>query len=89
MSASNEYWIWHLTPRGWEKGTEKLDFGGTKRTVPPGTVLTLKYHEYWSSIYSSIERWIDTEIKDQTEAENLKRKYGSNPPEMSKFKCTK
>ena len=60
MSASNEYSIWHLTPRGWEEGTEKLDFGTTERPVPPDAVLTLEYHERYSSIYSAPERWIET-----------------------------
>lgn len=89
MSASNEYSTWHLTPRGWEEGTEKLDSGTTERPVPPDTVLTLEYHERYSSIYSLPERWIDTEIMDQAEAEILKKKYGATPSKMSYFKCTK
>ena len=89
MSASNESWTWHLTPRGWEEGTEKLDSGTTKRPVPPDTVLTLDYHERYSSIYSAPERWIETEIINQTESAILKKKYGSTPSEMSRLKCTK
>jgi|GEM_PF-6946321 len=89
MSASNEYWTWHLTPRGWKAGTEKLDSGTTERPVPDDTVLTLEYHEYYGSIHSSLERWIEYEIRNPTEAEKLKKRYGSTPAEMSYFKSTK
>ena len=90
MSASNEYWTWHLTPRGWEEGTEKLDSGTTERPVPPDTVLTLVYHECWShaGIGSRADRWIDPDVKNQAEAAVLKKKYGATPPDMSYFKCT-
>lgn len=30
MSASNELTAWHLTPGGWECGTEKTDFDRTE-----------------------------------------------------------
>lgn len=89
MSASNEYWTWHLTPRGWEEGTEKLDSGTIEKPVPDDTVLTLEYHERYGSIYSSPERWIESEIVNQAEAEILKKKYGSTPPKMNYFKCSK
>ena len=89
MSASNEYWTWHLTPKGWVEGTEKLDSGTTERPVPDDTVLTLEYHERYSSIYSSPERWIETEIINQAESDMLKRQYGSKPSQMGSFKCTR
>lgn len=86
MSASNECFTWHLTPRGWEEGTEKLDFGTTERPVPADTVLTLEFHERMSSIYSPPERWIEVDVRNQQEAEDLKRKFGSIPREMEYFK---
>ena len=89
MSASNEYWTWHLTPKGWVEGTEKLDSGTTKRPVPDDTVLTLEYHEYYASIHSSPDRWIKSEVKNQAEADALKKEHGATPPQMSYFKCTR
>lgn len=89
MSASNEYFTWHLTPRGWEEGTEKLDSGTTTRPVPADTVLTLEFHERLSSVYSSFERWIETDFKNPKEAEVLKQKFGTRPREMAYFKSTK
>ena len=91
MSASNEYWTWHLTPEGWVEGTEKLDCGTTERPVPADTVLTLTYHERLSLGYSQLERWIDREVTNgkQTEIDGLKRKYGNMPKEMNYFKITR
>ena len=82
MALSNEYWTWHLTPRGWEEGTVKLDSYRTDRPVPPDTVLTLIYHDYWGNlgIGSHGNNWIDQEIKNPEEAERLKKQYGDEPP---------
>lgn len=89
MSASNEYWAWHLTPQGWVEGSEKLDSGTIERPVPEDTVLTLTYHEIYASIYSSPDRRIEQKIINQTKADILKTKYGSTPKKMNYFKPTR
>ena len=57
MSASNEWTDWHLTPRGWESGSEKVDVAGvTEKPRPDDAVLTVRWREYLSSIYSKMDR---------------------------------
>ena len=57
MSASNEWTEWHLTLRGWERGSEKTDFGEAQiKAVPEDRVLSFKYREYMSSMHSKTDR---------------------------------
>ena len=35
MAASNEWTEWHLTPRGWEEGSGRLDGVGVTHAEPP------------------------------------------------------
>lgn len=49
---TNEYTLWHLTPRGWEAGTVCLDFNGQERPVPTDTVATYRYIERSGSEYT-------------------------------------
>ena len=49
MAASDEWTEWHLTPRGWERGSERVDVGNvTPRDPPADRVLTVRYREYSS-----------------------------------------
>jgi len=85
MSASNEWTEWHLTPRGWERGTEKLDFGGTTdRKIPKDRVLTKKYREKSSSIYSPQEKELNTiwSSNDNIRIQNLTKKFGECPKSL-------
>lgn len=53
MSASNEYTEWHLTSRGWERETVKIDFQQrVERQAPVDRVLSYKFYEYMSSPFS-------------------------------------
>ena len=74
MSASNEYTEWHLTPRGWTRGTERVDFSNTQYRDPPrDRVLSIKYYEFMSSGYSKMEKGV-TELfrsEDSVEVERL------------------
>lgn len=83
MSASNEWTEWHLTPRGWERGKQKIDFAGTNELPGPNdAVLTMRWGEYLSSMYSSFERK-HTEMwrsEDEENVSKLLEKYGE-PPE--------
>ena len=44
MSASREWTEWHLSPTGWERGTQKMDGSGVEHCAPPPTrFLTKRY----------------------------------------------
>lgn len=82
MSASNEWTLWHLTPRGWERGTEKTDFGEANEKPAPGAgVLTFKYREFMSSVFSPTEKTHDEVWRGQDERliAELLAKFGSAP----------
>jgi hypothetical protein len=55
MSASNEWWEWHLTPAGWVRGSEKLDHADTDVAPPLDRVLTVLHEEYLSSSFSKLD----------------------------------
>jgi len=57
MSASNEWFEFHLTPNGWVKGSERFDFGLEEKIAPNDRVLTLRFYEYMSSPFSSISKY--------------------------------
>ncbi len=79
MSASNEWWDWHLTPDGWVEGSEKLDFSELKeKEVPANRVLTIRHHERMSSPFSKLEVWASEEWRhpDNNLVTSLIEKYG-------------
>jgi len=83
MSFSKEWTEWHLTPRGWERGSERSDFGQTEwKDAPPDRVLTTQWLEEQTSPYSDMHR----SSSDQWKSDNasavaeLLAKYGK-PPE--------
>lgn len=82
MALSKEWTEWHLTPRGWEVGSERVDFAGTTQRLPPADrVLTVRNSETQSSMYSRMERststiWISD---DKTLLGELTAKYGEAP----------
>jgi hypothetical protein len=84
MSASNEWTEWHLTPRGWERGTEKEDFRRVDREPPADRVLTVVYRQFLSSSYSKMEESLDTtwQSHDATAIAVLKEKFGSPPQQL-------
>jgi hypothetical protein len=82
MSASNEWTEWHLTPRGWEEGDTKKDFVGTKTTpTPKDRVLTFRYKEFLSSVYSKpdIGKTMIWRCNDEQLIKNLLDKFGECP----------
>ena len=81
MSASNESMEWHLTPRGWEEGTFKHDFGTIERETPKDRVATAFYQEKMSSAYSPIKEssgyvW---QSDDKETVNSLREKFGPPP----------
>lgn len=82
MSASNEWWEYHLTPDGWVVGNERLDGGYyTNRPTPPKTVYSVRYHQYYGSPHSRMkESWDEFFRSNDTELiEKLLTQYGKNP----------
>lgn len=85
MSASHEWSVWHLTPRGWEQGNWKIDFGDVHKKEPPSDrVLTCKYHEKMSSVFSKMDVYINEEWRSdkRTEVSELLEKYGACPESL-------
>jgi hypothetical protein len=48
MARSEEWTERHLTPRGWEVGSERTDFSLKTHEPPPDRVLTVRYREFLS-----------------------------------------
>ena len=85
MSLSNEWWEYHLTPKGWVSGSEKLDFGSrTDVPRPEDRVLTLRRIEKQTSIYSSMQIVVETdwETDDRPLLEELIEKFGARPKRL-------
>ena len=69
MSASNEWFEYHLTPAGWVAGSEKIDFAGLKpKPAPIDRVLTVRYHEFMSSSFSKMKKWREEVWRSDDEA---------------------
>jgi hypothetical protein len=82
MSASNEWFEYHLTPNGWIEGSEKIDFAGIKeKKVPDDKVLTLRFHEYMSSTFSPVDKWYEETYRHGEDGlvEDLTKKFGELP----------
>jgi len=86
MSASNEWTEWHLTPRGWKGGTEKIDVEGIRETVPPPAdrVLTCRYYETLPSTFSEWDRGVKQmwSTSDKKLIDELLEKFGSCPERL-------
>lgn len=85
MSASNEYTEWHLTTQGWERGSERVDFGNTTKREPPSErLLTVKYWEYMSSGFSKLDKG-QTELfrcGDEEKVASMLQLYGEPPKHL-------
>jgi hypothetical protein len=81
MSASNEWFEFHLTSEGWVAGSKKLDAGLRKKETPKDRVLTLCFHERLSSPFSDLEKWYREVWRDENEdlIGDLINKHGDLP----------
>lgn len=81
MSASNEWTEYHLTPRGWETGTEKTDFAWDEKKRPADAVQTVKVKDYLSSVFSKMEhsRDVTWEHPDKQGVAKLLKQFGEAP----------
>jgi hypothetical protein len=85
MSFSKEWTEWHLTPRGWESGSERVDFGTTEWKDPPADrVLTTRWLEEQTSPYSQMYRGIEQVWTSGNEEEinELRAKFGEPPKHL-------
>ncbi|WP_456325226.1 hypothetical protein [Desulfonauticus submarinus] len=92
MSASDEWFDYHLTPQGWVEGSRKIDFVGVKeKKVPKDRVLTLRFHEYMSSGFSPMDIWYEElwRHENETLVQNLIKRYGNIPEHYRKLDIKK
>ena len=85
MAASNEYTEWHLTARGWERGSERIDFQETIIKDPPtDRELSYKYFEFMSSGYSKLEKGLNEIFRSESSEviEKLLKDWGSCPERL-------
>ena len=75
---TNEYTLWHLTPRGWEAGTVKLDTVRKERPVPSDTVATWRYIERSGSEYTE-GSYEESRSGDAELVERLLKEFGACP----------
>ena len=82
MSLSDEWTEYHLTPRGWETGTMKMDFSAREdRPRPSDAVLTICHREQQSSSFSKVDK-TTTEVwrsNDETQLTELLKMFGKAP----------
>ena len=82
MSFSVEYTERHLTPRGWETGTERVDYGNTTyKDPPPDRVLTVRWTEEQTSPYAKMHRGSEEKWRSPDEAllQKLLAEFGAAP----------
>jgi hypothetical protein len=86
MSMSYETTEWHLTPRGWVRGTQRLDFGSPKHVAPPkDRALTVRWieeqtHPSAKSHKRSEEVW---RAADEKSVSSLLKTFGPAPERLS------
>ena len=85
MSYSNEWTEWHLTPRGWESGSERTDGPGVElKPEPPDRVLTYRWSEVQTSAYGQMHRSLEKkwESADKELVAKLRAQFGEAPKHL-------
>jgi hypothetical protein len=84
MSASNEWTEWHLTPAGWVRGSERMDFAQLQsRPTPLDRVLTVTNKEVgngYGPIHASQQE--DWRSDDADAVAELLVKFGKAPKSL-------
>ncbi|MFA6145484.1 MAG: hypothetical protein WC691_11865 [Sulfuricurvum sp.] len=62
-TTRGEYTEWHLTPHGWERGTEVTDSSRNYKDAPNDRVMTCKYSEHMKVDYGKINQMILKETR--------------------------
>ena len=83
MPPLNPEWTeWHLTPRGWERGSERRDFAmPLDRDRPTDAVRSVRYTEHPEEVYGGLrtsqeETWT---CGDQKRIDALHAQFGQCP----------
>jgi len=82
MSFSKEYTEYHLTPNGWETGSECVDFQGTTFKDPPADrVQTYRWLEEQTSPYAKMSHSLELlwESDDKEAIQKLRDQFGEPP----------
>ena len=84
MSHSNEWTDWHLTPRGWERGSERTDgVGIEEKPIPADRVKTMRWVEEQSSPWSDMYRGLEGQwTSDDNAVQALIDKFGNCPEHL-------
>ncbi len=85
MSASDEWTEYHLTPKGWETGSDRVDGQGeTLKDPPADRVLTVRWREYLGSVYGKMKRYHEEVWKsdDVTAISALRKQFGEPPSSL-------
>jgi len=77
MAASNEWFEYHLTKKGWVSGSAKLDSGLEEVKPPKNRILTRRYSEYLAATYAPFKTWCNDmwEIDDKEKVNKYLKKY--------------
>jgi hypothetical protein len=84
MARSEEWTERHLTPRGWELGSERTDFSLKTRDPPSDRVITVRYREALSDRdgggeKGTIETWSSG---NRAVIARLKAQFGPPPDKL-------
>ena len=84
LTNFNEWIEWHLTPRGWERGTQKLSCLAVQvqeLEVPLDRVLTYRYHQNFSINSVWMQKHVSEIWKccDEKIVAELLEKFGNCP----------
>ena len=84
MAVGHDRKDWHLTVRGWVTGNKKVDVSDKALsviTVPPGCMLTLRYHSFMPTEHSAPASYYTKILRGKNSAfvEELLARYGDDP----------
>lgn len=85
MAASIEWQEWHLTARGWVRGSYQLDFQKAQIVVPPeDRTLSVRYTEEISHPFRPMRKRTQVlwRISDETLVRELLGQHGGCPEEL-------
>jgi hypothetical protein len=86
VKRSRQWAEWHLTPRGWELGSTRLEPSGTQwKTEPEDRVLTLVYTETRTNPEAAPATSLDQSWCSKTaqELDPLLQQFGPCPQRLS------
>lgn len=85
MAASREWTEWHLTSKGWVRGSEKTDFSPATKVEPPADrVLSCVFRETIASSFGGVSRETDVtwSSDDEKEIKALTGEFGGCPERL-------